>query len=120
MGTVAVFCCPFDFDEFSVLTAELTYLSDRGTAYQNLAKRIGLDNVHAAVTSLVQAEHYGTPVGHALRVLSQENRDARMAEAERQAAALPPKLTVPMIVFFLPVLFAVIMTPAIIDIMELQ
>ncbi|MGS4947453.1 type II secretion system F family protein [Meridianimarinicoccus sp. RP-17] len=106
--------------EFSVLTAELSYLSDRAAAYQNLGKRIGLDSVHATVTSLVQAEHYGTPVGHALRVLSQENRDMRMAEAERRAAALPPKLTVPMIAFFLPVLFAVILTPAIIDIMELR
>lgn len=106
--------------ELNVLTAELSYLSDRTLAYQNLGKRISLDSVHATVTSLVQAEHYGTPLGNALRVLCEENRDMRMAEAERRAAALPPKLTVPMIAFFLPVLFAVILTPALIEIMELR
>jgi tight adherence protein C len=70
------------------------------------------------VTSLLQAEKYGTPVGHSLRVLAQENRDMRMSEAEKKAAALPPKLTVPMILFFLPVLFAVILTPALIQMMK--
>jgi len=72
--------------------------------------------VKAIATSLVQAEKYGTPLGSALRVVSQEARDARMMEAEKKAASLPPKLTVPMILFFLPVLFAVILTPAIIQI----
>ena len=68
------------------------------------------------VTALIQAEKYGTAIGTALRVLAQENRDMRMSEAEKKAAALPPKLTVPMILFFLPVLFAVIITPAIIQV----
>jgi len=67
---------------------------------------------------LIQAEKYGTPLGQALRVVAQEGRDARLLEAERKAAALPPKLTVPMIVFFLPVLFAVILTPALIQMSE--
>jgi len=66
------------------------------------------------VMSLIQAERYGTPLGSALRVMAQENRDMRMAAAEKKAAGLPPKLTVPMIMFFLPVLFAVILGPAII------
>lgn len=70
------------------------------------------------MTSLIQAEKYGTPLGQALRVMAQENRDMRMSEAEKRAAALPPKLTVPMILFFLPVLFAVIITPAVIQIMS--
>ncbi len=71
------------------------------------------------VTALVQAEKYGTPIGTALRVLAQENRDMRMQEAEKKAAALPPKLTVPMILFFLPVLFAVIITPAAIQVSDI-
>jgi tight adherence protein C len=66
--------------------------------------------------ALIQAERYGTPVGTALRTMAKENRDARMSEAEKKAAALPPKLTVPMIVFFLPVLFIVIIGPAIIQV----
>src|SRR5215207_4255479 len=70
----------------------------------------------AFTTALIQAERYGTPLGQALRVLSQESRDIRMNEAEKKAAALPPKLTVPMILFFLPVLFVVIMTPALIQV----
>lgn len=103
-------------EELSLTTAELSYLPERRKAYENLAERTGLDGVKAVVTSLIQAERYGTPIGHSLRVLAQEYRDMRMSEAEKKAAALPPKLTVPMILFFLPVLFAVIITPAAIQI----
>lgn len=102
-------------EELSLTTAELSYLPERRKAFENLAARTGLDGVRAVVTSLIQAEKYGTPVGQSLRVLAQENRDMRMSEAEKKAAALPPKLTVPMILFFLPVLFAVIITPAVIQ-----
>jgi tight adherence protein C len=103
-------------EELSLTTAELAYLQDRRRAYDNLAERTGLEGVRAVVTALNQAEKYGTPIGTALRVLAQENRDMRMQEAEKKAAALPPKLTVPMILFFLPVLFAVIITPAAIQV----
>jgi len=103
-------------EELAVMTAELSFLPDRRVAYENLASRTGLDAVKAVTTALIQAERYGTPVGQALRVLSQESRDMRMNEAEKKAAALPPKLTVPMILFFLPVLFVVILTPAAIQI----
>jgi tight adherence protein C len=99
-------------EEFSLTTAELSYLPERRQAFENLGKRTGLPGVRAVGTSLIQAERYGTAVGQALRVLSKESREARMAEAEKKAAALPPKLTVPMIVFFLPVLFVVILGPA--------
>ena len=107
-------------EEFALATAELSYLQDRRVAYENLSKRIGLPGVKAVCTALIQAERYGTPLAHALRVMAQENRDIRMAEAEKKAAALPPKLTVPMIVFFLPVLFIVILGPAAIRVMALQ
>jgi tight adherence protein C len=103
-------------EEIMLTTAELSYLQDRRQAYENLGKRTGVEGVRAVVTSLIQAEKYGTALGQALRVMAQENRDMRMSEAEKKAAALPPKLTVPMILFFLPVLFAVIMTPAAIQI----
>jgi tight adherence protein C len=107
-------------EELSLTTAELSYLQDRRRAYENLGQRTGLEGVRAVVTALVQAEKYGTPIGQALRVLAQENRDMRMSEAEKKAAALPPKLTVPMILFFLPVLFAVIITPAAIQVANIQ
>ncbi len=100
-------------EELMLTTAELSFLSDRRVAYENLAERTGMDGVKNVVTALVQAERYGTPLGSALRVLSAENREVRMMAAETKAAALPPKLTVPMILFFLPVLFAVVLTPAI-------
>jgi len=99
-------------EELTLLTAELSYLPDRRQAYENLARRVDLDGVRSVCLALQQAERYGTSLAHTLRVLGQENRDMRMAEAEKRAAALPPKLTVPMIVFFLPVLFVVILGPA--------
>ncbi len=104
-------------EELGLTTAELSYLQERRQAYENLSKRTGLPGVKAVSTSLIQAERYGTPLGQALRVMAQENRDIRMSEAEKKAAGLPPKLTVPMIVFFLPVLFGVILGPAIIKVM---
>jgi tight adherence protein C len=97
----------------SLTTAELSYLPDRRQAFENLAKRTGLSGVKAVTTALIQAERYGTPVGQALRIMAKENRDMRMSEAERKAASLPPKLTVPMIIFFLPALLLVISTAAI-------
>ncbi|MBL0406539.1 type II secretion system F family protein [Microvirga aerilata] len=107
-------------EELSLTTAELSYLQDRRKAFENLAERTDLDGVKSVVTSLIQSEKYGTPLGQSLRVLAQENRDMRMSEAEKRAAALPPKLTVPMILFFLPVLFAVIITPAVIQVMDIK
>ena len=107
-------------EEFTLTTAELSYLQDRKQAYENLAKRTGLDGVKAVCMALTQSERYGTPLATSLRVMAQENRDIRMQEAEKKAAGLPPKLTVPMIVFFLPVLFVVILGPAAIRVMALQ
>ncbi len=101
-------------EEMMMTTAELSFLSDRRTAYENLASRTGLETVKNVTLSLIQAEKYGTPLASALRVLSQENRDQRMSMAEKKAAALPPKLTVPMMICFLPVLFCVILGPAMI------
>ena len=107
-------------EELTLTTAELSFLPDRRSAFENLGLRTGLEQVRAICTVLIQAERYGTPLGTALRVVSQESRDQRMMEAEKKAASLPPKLTVPMIVFFLPVLFAVITTPAVIQIRKMM
>ncbi len=101
-------------EEMSLTTAELSYLGERRQAYENLALRTNHPGVKAVATSLIQAERYGTPLGASLRVMAKENRDMRMAQAEKKAASLPAKLTVPMIIFFLPVLFVVILGPAII------
>jgi tight adherence protein C len=105
-------------EEIGLTTAEMSYLQDRRQALDNLAERTGLDSIKAVVASLKQAEKHGTSIGGSLRVLAQESRNERISLAEKKAAALPPKLTVPMILFFLPVLFAVIITPAVIQVIE--
>ncbi|TBN48359.1 type II secretion system F family protein [Hansschlegelia quercus] len=104
-------------EELTLTMAEMSYLQDRRQAYENFGARTGLESVKSVGTALIQADKYGTPVGQALRVLGQDSRDTRMAEAEKRAASLPPKLTVPMIVFFLPVIFIVILGPAYITVM---
>lgn len=103
-------------EELTLTTAELAFLEDRGRAYDNLGRRTGLDGVKSVMTALIQADRYGTSVGQALRVMAEEGREQRMMEAEKKAASLPPKLTVPLILFFLPVLFIVIMAPAMIKV----
>ena len=99
-------------EELALMTAELSYLPDRRQAYEGLAKRINNPGVKSVATAMIQAERYGTPLGSALRVMAKENRELRLSAAEKKAAALPAKLTVPMIVFLLPVLFSVILGPA--------
>ncbi|MEM6535745.1 MAG: type II secretion system F family protein [Pseudomonadota bacterium] len=116
IGTVSIALA----EELQLTTAELAYLQDRRDAYDNLAKRTGHEGVKSVTMALAQAERYGTPLGDALRVMSKENRDMRMSEAEKKAAALPAKLTVPMILFFLPVLFLVVLGPAYIKVTAMQ
>jgi tight adherence protein C len=107
-------------EELSLLAAELSYLPERRLAYEGLAKRTNHPGIKAVVTAMIQAERYGTPLGTALRVMAKENRELRLAAAEKKAAALPPKLTVPMIIFFLPVLFVVILGPALMKVQDVM
>jgi len=99
-------------EELGILSAEMAMLNDRRQALQDFARRVGSGVAKSFATALIQAEQYGTSVSQAMRVLSDELRDMRMAAAEQKAAALPPKLTVPMILFFLPSLFVIILGPA--------
>jgi len=105
-------------EEMGLLSAELSYLPERRMAYEGLAKRTNNPGVKSVTTAMVQAEQYGTPLSSALRTMAKENRDLRLSAAEKKAAALPAQLTVPMILFFLPVLFVVILGPAIINIQD--
>jgi tight adherence protein C len=107
-------------EEFALTTAELSYLPDRKQAFENFARRSGNESVQAVASALNQSEKYGTPLGQALRICAKENREARMSKAEQKAAALPAKLTVPMILFFLPCLFVVILGPAIMKVMHVM
>jgi len=99
-------------DEFALTSIELGFLTDRRLAFENLARRIDLDSVRGVVTTMIQTEKYGTPLASALRVLSAEFRNERMMRAEEKAARLPAIMTVPLILFILPVLFIVILGPA--------
>ncbi|MEZ0262993.1 MAG: type II secretion system F family protein [Alphaproteobacteria bacterium] len=99
-------------EELGILCAELGMLNDRKAAFQGFGSRVGSGAARSFSTAMLQAEQYGTSVSKAIRVLADESRDMRMAAAEQKAAALPPKLTVPMILFFLPSLFIVILGPA--------
>lgn len=100
-------------EELGLLSAEMAMLNDRRVALQDFARRVGSPSARSFSTALIQAEQYGTSVSNAMRMMSDELRDERMAKAEQKAASLPPKLTVPMILFFLPVLFVVILGPVI-------
>lgn len=107
-------------EELSLMSAELSYLPDRRMAYDNLARRTQHPGIKSVATAMTQAETYGTPLSTALRTMAKENRELRLAAAEKKAAALPAQLTVPMIIFFLPVLFVVILGPAIISIIDMM
>lgn len=99
-------------EEFSLTSIELSFLTERRQAFENLSYRVNLDNVRGVVTTMIQTERYGTPLASALRVLSAEFRNERMMRAEEKAARLPAIMTVPLILFILPCLFVVILGPA--------
>ena len=107
-------------EEMSLLTAELSYLPERRMAYEGLAKRTVHPGIKSVTTAMIQAERYGTPLGSALRVMAKENRELRLAAAEKKAAALPAQLTVPMILFFLPALFIAILGPSILRVSDIM
>lgn len=107
-------------EEMSLLTAELSYLPDRRLAYENFARRTNHPGIKSVATAMIQAERYGTPLGAALRVMAKENRELRLSAAEKKAAALPAQLTVPMILFFLPVLFIMILGPAVMRVQDIM
>lgn len=107
-------------EEMSLLSAELSYLPDRRLAYENFARRTNHPGIKSVATAMIQAERYGTPLGAALRVMAKENRDLRLSAAEKKAAALPAQLTVPMILFFLPVLFIMILGPAVMRVQDIM
>lgn len=107
-------------DELSATVWELTYLQDRRAALEHLAERINLPSVREAIAAIIQSERYGVALADTLKSLGEQSRESRLNLAEKRAASLPPKLTVPMIVFFLPALFVVILMPAIINVFALQ
>nr|WP_207785961.1 type II secretion system F family protein [Altererythrobacter segetis] len=99
-------------EEFALTAIELSFLTERRQAFENFAYRVDLDAVKGVVTTMIQTERYGTPLASALRVLSAEFRNERMMRAEEKAARLPAIMTIPLILFILPVLFIVILGPA--------
>lgn len=105
-------------DEFQLTSIELSFLTERRQAFENLAQRVPIDALKGVVTTMVQTEKYGTPLASALRVLSAEFRHDRMMKAEEKAARLPAIMTVPLILFILPTLFVVIIGPAACSISE--
>ena len=105
-------------EELQLTSVELGFLPERRHALLNLNRRTNLSAIRGVVNTLVQTEKYGTPLSQSLRVLANEFRDQRLLRAEEKAARLPATLTVPMIVFILPVLFIVLVGPAIISVMD--
>jgi tight adherence protein C len=105
-------------EEVSMTSVEIGFLPDRASALRNLARRVDIQEIRGMVNILLQTEKYGTPVGQAIRVLAKEFRDERMLRAEQKAAQLPALMTIPLILCILPTLFVVVLTPAIINILD--
>ena len=105
-------------EELSMTSIEIGFLPDRNKALTNLGDRCSLRELRGMVSVFIQTEKYGTPIAQALRVLSTEFRQKRMMKAEEKAAKLPALMTVPMIICILPTLFIVILSPAILRLMD--
>lgn len=85
-------------------------------ALKDCAERLGLPEAISLVTLLKQSIELGTDVAISLTIFSDEMRDKRMSRAEEKAAALPPKLTLPLGLFIFPVVLIVVLTPVVLRI----
>lgn len=102
-------------EEFIITVTDLSLLKERRLAYLNLSQRLDLPSVKSVTIALIQAEKQGASIANSLRTISAANRQSRITAAEEKAAALGPKMTVPMILFFLPVVFIIIIAPVILS-----
>jgi len=109
--------CPPLADELTVTADELSMGGDSGLALHAMAARIGLSSVRALVTTLAQAQKYGTPITQALRTLSRTERSMQMVALEEKAAKLAPKMTLPMMLFIMPTVALIAVGPAAIRLM---
>lgn len=106
------------YDELHLASLELRAGAARDRALRNLALRMGLEEVDALVSMLVQAERFGTSVSESLRVHAESLRVKRRLRAEEAAAKVPVKLLFPLIFCIFPALLVVLLGPAIISIMR--
>jgi tight adherence protein C len=106
-------------DEMSLATLEMHLGAQRAQALRNMARRTGVEDISALVATLVQSERFGTSVSQALRTYADALRAERSSRAEEQAEKLAVKLLFPMVLFIFPVVFVVILGPAVIKIHEM-
>ena len=106
---------PVVTEELMITVSDLSFRREQRLACLELAERVDLPSFKSVTIALIQAEKQGASIAQSLRTIAHINRDARIARAEEKAAALGPKMTIPMILFFLPVLFVVILAPVFIN-----
>lgn len=100
--------------EFRVVVQLVNAGVPRVEALREIAERTGVQEVNSFVTTLIQSERLGTPIGRTLRLHSEQMRTKRRQRAEEAAAKAPIKMLVPMVLFILPALFIVVVGPAVI------
>ncbi len=103
--------------EFSIVNNEVTAGVPRPAALLHLEERTGLEEIRSLVNTINQAEKYGSSVAESLRVYSSIAREQRVSRAEERAGGVGSKLTIVMIVFFLPVLMLILGMPSAIRMM---
>jgi len=99
--------------ELALVNAEMRVGVERTQALRNLAERTGLHDIRGLVALMVQTMRFGTSIGDALRVYSEEFRDKRMQAAEEQAAKIGTKMIFPLVTCLFPSFFLVAVGPAV-------
>lgn len=105
-------------DELQLTLTEMQILREREMALKRLADRLNIEEVRVLASSVIQAEKYGTSLSETFGVMSEEMRKLRILRAEAWAARAPVMLTIPMVLFLLPLLFIVVLGPGVIRILE--
>jgi tight adherence protein C len=109
---------PLLSQEFMQASLEIRAGSTRGEAFRRLAERTGVEEIRNLSSIIVQTEIFGTSIAKALRIMAEGMRIRRAQKAEEKAAAVGVKMTVPLILCILPSLMAVLLGPAVVNIVR--
>ena len=105
-------------EELALVNLEIRAGTPRNQALRNLGDRSELEDLRALVSMLAQSDRFGTSIAQSLRVHVDTLRTKRRQAAEEAAAKTTIKLVFPLVFFVFPALFVVILTPAVIQVVE--
>ncbi len=101
--------------EFYTVVMQVKAGQERSKAFNQLVKRTGIEDIKSLAAMILQSEKFGTSLSQALKVYADALRMRRRLRAETAAGKVALKMTFPIVLFILPVLFIVALVPGVLS-----